>query len=303
MAKVLSVTADTPVDEIMAILDRDGAVIFERLLPDETMARIQAELDSYLARSSLGEGEFWGFKTKRVGALVAKSRTFAEEVAPNPSVMAVMDRLLGPRCERYQLHVTQVTNIGPGESEQILHRDDGLLPFVHPGPQALTNTMWALTDFTAENGATRLILGSHLWDDARVPTAEDEIVQAVMPRGSCLVYLGSIWHGGGANRSADDWRAGMICGYSLGWLRQEENQYLAVPPAVARTLPEHVQHLIGYKIHGAFLGWVEGHDPHVVLEDRYSDVMPAAPEGGEATEETRQLKTASLGEPHFVRLA
>ncbi|GAB5471619.1 MAG: phytanoyl-CoA dioxygenase family protein [Rhodospirillales bacterium] len=303
MGQVESVSATTPIEEVMAILDRDGAVVFERLLPDSTLDRIQTELDDYLARSHLGEGEFWGFKTKRVGALVAKSRGFAEEVAPHPTVLAVMDRLLGPRCERYQLHVTQVTNIGPGESEQILHRDDGLLPFVHPGPQALCNTMWALSDFTQENGATRLILGSHLWDDSRVPTEADEIVQAVMPRGSVLIYLGSIWHGGGANLSHDTWRAGMICGYSLGWLRQEENQYLAVPPQVAKHLPEHVQHLIGYKIHGSFLGWVEGHDPHIVLEDHYADVMPASPEGGEATEETRQLKTATLGDPHFVRLA
>ena len=92
---------------------------------------------------------------------MAKSRTFAERVAPNPVILAVMDRLLGPRCERYQLHVTQTVNIGPGEGEQILHRDDGLLPFVHPGPQALCNTIWALTDFTAESGATRVIPGSH----------------------------------------------------------------------------------------------------------------------------------------------
>lgn len=303
MASLQSISPDTPAEDAMAILDRDGAVIYERLLDGETIEKIAAELDSYLQRSHLGEGEFWGFQTKRVGALVAKSRSFAERVAPNPAVLAVMERLLGPRCDRFQLHVTQSVNIGPGESQQILHRDDGLLPFVHPGPQALCNTMWALTDFTAENGATRVIKGSHLWDDSRLPSADDEIVQAVMPRGSCLIYLGSVWHGGGANRSKDQWRNGMICGYSLGWLRQEENQYLAVPPAVAKGLPEKVQHLIGYKIHGGFLGWVEGHDPHVVLEDRYSDVMPATPEGGEANAETKMLKTATLGDPHYVSLA
>jgi ectoine hydroxylase-related dioxygenase (phytanoyl-CoA dioxygenase family) len=214
-----------------------------------------------------------------------------------------MDRLLGPRCDRYQLHVTQAVDIGPGESAQILHRDDGLLPFAHPGPQALCNTIWSLTDFTSKNGATRVIPGSHLWDDRRLPAAGDDVVQAVMPRGSCLIYLGSVWHGGGANRTAGDWRAGMICGYSLGWLRQEENQYLAVPPAVAKTLPEHVQHLIGYKMHGDFLGWVEGHDPHIVLEQQFSDVMPAVPEGGEVTAETMLFKTAVLGDPRRFPLA
>ena len=303
MAQLQSISRDTPADEAMAILERDGAVIYYRVVDDATMSRVRAELDSYLERSYKGEGEFWGYKTNRIAALVAKSRTFAEEVAPNPVILAVMDQLLGPYCERYQLHVTQAVNIGPGESEQVNHRDDLLLPFIHPGPQTLCNTMWALTDFTEETGATRVILGSHVWDDERVPNDDDEIVQAVMPKGSCLIYLGSVWHGGGANRTTDQTRAGMICGYSLGWLRQEENQYLAVPPAVAKDLPEHVQHLIGYKIHGDFFGWVEGQDPHVVLEDRYSEVMPAAPEGGEVTEESSYLKFATIGKPRYIRIA
>jgi ectoine hydroxylase-related dioxygenase (phytanoyl-CoA dioxygenase family) len=300
MGQLQSISADTSADSAMEILERDGAVIYERVLDDDVMDRIQAELDPYLGRSYLGEGDFWGYKTKRISSLVAKSRTFAEKVAINPVTLAVMDQLLGPHCERYQLHVTQVVNIGPGESEQILHRDDGLLPFVHPGPQALCNTMWSLTDFTDETGATRVIPGSHLWDDERLPRESDEVVQATMPRGSCMIYVGSVWHGGGANNSADKWRAGMICGYSLGWLRQEENQYLAVPPDVAKNLPEQVQHLIGYKLHGTFLGWVEGQDPHIVLEDHYSDVMPAVPEGGEATEDSKFLKTATLGDPRFI---
>ncbi|MFP6743783.1 MAG: phytanoyl-CoA dioxygenase family protein, partial [Alphaproteobacteria bacterium] len=163
MAQVQSISRDTPADEAMAILERDGAVIYERVVNDATMGRVRSELDSYLERSYKGEGEFWGYKTNRIGALVAKSRTFAEQVAPNPVILAVMDQLLGPYCERYQLHVTQAVNIGPGESEQVVHRDDLLLPFFHPGPQALCNTMWALTDFTAETGATRVILGSHVW--------------------------------------------------------------------------------------------------------------------------------------------
>lgn len=110
-----------------------------------------------------------------------------------------------------------------------------------------------------------------------------------------MIYLGSVFHGGGRNTTADSFRCGMITGYSLGWPRQEENQYLAVPPAVARNLPLNVQELIGYRLHGGFLGWVEGHDPHVVLEDRYADVMPASPEGGEYVEDTTVLKTAVLG--------
>jgi len=300
--KVLSVSPETPVEEIMAILDRDGAVILERALDSETMDAVQSELFPYMQRAYKGEGDFWGFETKRIAALVAKSPTFARRVAPHPKVMEVMDRLLLPRCERYHLHVTQAVAIGPGEKAQIMHRDDGLMPFTHPGPQVLCNTMWALTDFTGPNGATNIILGSHLWDDERAPGPEDRILQAEMPRGSVLIYVGSIWHGGGVNRTEDDWRIGMICGYSLGWLRQEENQYLAVPPAIAKDLPDEVQRLIGYALHGSFLGWYEGQDPHVVLEPHVSDVMPSVPEGGDHTEDTRILKTASFIEPRRITM-
>ena len=303
MPKIQTIDKNTPLDTVMEILEQDGAVIYDRLLGEEVMDQVQTDLDDYMARASNGEGEFWGFKTKRFGALVTKSRTFAEKCAPNPHLLAVMDRLLGPRCERYQLHVTMLVHIGPDETPQILHRDDGLLPFTHPGPESLCNTMWALTDFTEENGATNVILGSHKWSDDRVPCEDDEIIQAVMPKGSCMVYVGSVWHGGARNRTQDEWRTGLISGYSLGWLRQEENMYLAVPPHVAKTLPEQVQHLIGYKIHGSFLGWVEGQDPSIVLQDHYSDVMPAVAEGGEATEDSKFLKAATLGEPKWVEIA
>jgi len=295
MSEVRQIDAGTSADAAMEILQTEGAVIYRNLIGAEQIARVRGEIQPYLERAYNGEGEFWGRKTKRVSALVAKSKSFGTEIATHPTVLAVMDRLLLPSCSRYQLHVTQAVHIGPGQGLQIIHRDDALLPFRHPGPQALTNTMWAMTDFTKANGATNVIKGSHTWDDDRVPTERDEISHAVMPAGSCMIYLGSVWHGGGRNETADEWRTGLISGYSLGWLRQEENQYLAVPPAVARDLPEAVQHLIGYKLHGVFLGWVEGQDPHVVLEDRYADVMPASPEGGEFTEDTRTMKNAVLG--------
>lgn len=303
MSEIQKINRDTPVDTAMEILERDGAVIYERLLDESVMDQIRQELDEYMQRASNGEGEFWGFKTKRFGALVAKSRTFAERCAPNPTILEIMDRLLGPRCDRYQLHVTMLSHIGPDETPQIMHQDDGLLPFTHPGPQSLCNTIWAMTEFTEQNGATNVIVGSHLWPDGRTPGRDDKLTQAVMPKGSCMIYLGSVWHGGAANTTRDEWRSGLISGYSLGWLRQEENMYLAVPPHIAKNLPEQVQHLIGYKIHGAFLGWVEGHDPHIVLEDQYRDVMPAVPEGGEVNEDSRLMKTAQLTDPHWVDMA
>jgi ectoine hydroxylase-related dioxygenase (phytanoyl-CoA dioxygenase family) len=300
VGEVASVERDASLEDVMAILDRDGAVVIRRLADPSVMDRVQGELADYIRRASPGEGDFWGYKTKRFGALVTKSRTFAEEIAPNPTLMRVMDRLLGPRCLRFQLHVTMAVHIGPGEKGQIIHRDDGLLPFVHPGPQALCNTMWALSDFTAANGATNVVPGSHVWPDDRYPGPDDPVVQAVMPKGSCMIYVGSVFHGGGANRTEDEWRTGLICGYSLGWLRQEENQYLAVPPHVARTLPDPVQRLIGYTNHGPFLGWYEGQDVHVVLEPHVADVMAATPEGGEYVEGQTMLKTAAFIDPKFV---
>ena len=118
MAQIQSINRNTSADVAMEILERDGAVIYEHLLDHGVMDQIKAEFDGYIARAYDGEGEFWGFKTKRFGALVTKSRTFAEQCAPNPQILAVMDRLLGPRCERYQLHVTMLVHIGPNESRQ-----------------------------------------------------------------------------------------------------------------------------------------------------------------------------------------
>ncbi len=297
MNEVRSLGRGASTDEAMAILEEDGAVIFRNLVDDDVIDRVNEELEPYLTRACFGEGEFWGRKTQRVSSLIAKSRTYGEELATAPQILAVMDRLLLPRCERYQLHVTQAVKIAPGEGRQIVHRDDGLMPFRHPGPQCLCNTMWALSDFTVDNGATNVIPGSHLWDDDTYPDDDSRVAFAVMPRGSCLIYLGSVFHGGGRNVTTNAYRTGAITGYSLGWLRQEENQYLAVPPAVARHLREDVQHLIGYHLHDIFLGWVEGQDPHVVLEDRFADVMPASPEGGEFVEDSSLFKTAVLGEP------
>ena len=148
MDTVRSIDRHASADEAMAILEEDGAVIYRQVVDDEVVDRVNAELEPFLSRAYYGEGEFWGNKTKRVSSLVAKSKSYGEELATCPQILGVMDRLLLPRCERYQLHVTQAVRIGPGQGLQIIHRDDALMPFRHPGPQCLCNTMWALTDFT-----------------------------------------------------------------------------------------------------------------------------------------------------------
>ena len=253
------------IDEAMAILGEDGAVIIERLAPAATMDLIERELAPDWDGIPVGGSEFLGVRTKRATSLIAKSRGCGA-LATNPFVLATIQRVLAPMCKTYHLHVTNGVRVYPGETRQFLHRDDELFHsyIPRPGPQMLTNVIWALGDFTAENGATRVVVGSHDWDDKRQPD-EDDFTQAEMPSGSVLIYLGSVFHGAGENRSPDP-RTAIILGYSLGWLRQEENQYLACPPAVARDLPEDVQRLIGYAVHPPFLGWVDMKDPHSVLE-------------------------------------
>jgi ectoine hydroxylase-related dioxygenase (phytanoyl-CoA dioxygenase family) len=182
-----------------------------------------------------------------------------------PFMVGVADELLLSNCEDYLLNTAQLIQIGSGESLQSLHRDEDAWPFVQPPkPQLEVEAMFALSDFTAANGATRVVPGSHTWPADR-QALEEEITQAEMVAGSALVYLGSTLHGGGANRSADESRRGMFLGYVVGWLRTEENTYLTVPIDYVKTMPQRVQELLGYKAHGA-IGVVDVGSPMVLLE-------------------------------------
>ncbi len=255
--------AGAPADEVFLALDRDGVVVVEGLASNEQLDRVARDLAPWLSRpvdqSWLGNNPFTGMKTLRTSGLIAKSRGCGE-LAAAPDVLALVDRVLGPQCARFQLSFTQGIVIGPGERAQPLHRDSSMYPFRRPGPELFVNAIWALSDFTADNGATRFAVGSHGWPEGRAPAKTDALTAAAMARGSVVLYYGSIYHSGGANRTSDQPRTGIAFGYTLGWLRQEENQYLAVPPEVARGLPIELQRLIGYAEHHPFLGWHEGQD-------------------------------------------
>ena len=243
-------------EEIRDSLKREGCVIFENVIDHDIIDRMLAELRPYMERKPTGNGDFSGFHTKRLHSLFAKSEELPAFIL-HPKVTQAADLALLPFCDSYQLNSNSITAIGPGETVQPLHRDDLLYPLAHPSERnACCTAFWALTDFTAENGATRLIPGSHLWDDARVPQ-ESETVQALMPKGSVCFFVGALYHGGGANHSAAEWRVGMFQGYCLGWLRQEQNFYLTVPPEKAREMPEALARLLGYNLHRPFLGWVQ----------------------------------------------
>ena len=173
----------------------------------------------------------------------------------NPLVIGCLDLVLGSHATSYQLHLTQVIDIAPGEKAQTIHRDQWAFDFF-PFPKGFEvecHTMWAMSDFTEENGATRVIPGSHRRED-RLRFSIDQTTAAVMPKGSLLLYVGSVYHGGGANRSNGN-RVGINVGYTLSWLRQEENQYLACPLEVARTLPIDLAKLMGYRRGAYALGY------------------------------------------------
>lgn len=245
-------------EKIIQAIEKDGAVIVEDALSSEQMDLLIAESDQMLSTSENCDGIFHGYKTKRVGALIAKSQ-ICREMAVDPIVLAVMDHFLLPGCSEYQINLTQLISIGPGEKEQILHPDEGLFHYDHPGQEAMINVMWAVDDFTIENGATRVAPGSHKWPRDRMPEAH-EITQAEMKKGSYFIYLGSAVHGGGANKSKAC-RTGIVMSYCLGWLRQAENQYLSVPKEMVKDFPERLQRLLGYFVHIPNLGSVDGIDP------------------------------------------
>jgi ectoine hydroxylase-related dioxygenase (phytanoyl-CoA dioxygenase family) len=197
----------------------------------------------------------------------------------HPLVLDAVDQTLDPSKTTFQLHLTQAITIGPRSPAQYLHRDHWCFDF-HAFPVDLhveVATIWALTDFTEENGATRVIPDSHR------TTGRDHDVslveQAVMPRGSVVLYVGNTVHGGGENRS-DSHRTGVNVDYTLGWLRQEENQYLSVPREIAANLPERVQKLMGYSMGAYALGYIDDvRDPISVLRatehDAPQSFMPA----------------------------
>jgi ectoine hydroxylase-related dioxygenase (phytanoyl-CoA dioxygenase family) len=247
-------------ERVLADLDRDGYAVVESLLSADEAAAVRAGLRDVLDRTPTGRNDFEGYQTRRIYALFAKTRAF-DDLALHPLLLGVLDAVLGPS---YQLSAPTGIEIGPGEKAQFLHMDDGIYPLPRPHPEVVLNSMWALDDFTEENGATRVVPGSHRWTD-RVPVDPDETVTVTMPAGSVLFIAGSLWHGGGANRTTEP-RLGVLLEYAAGWLRQQENHVLAVPADIVKTLPERLQELIGYGIHPPFVGYVDGRHPRRVLD-------------------------------------
>jgi ectoine hydroxylase-related dioxygenase (phytanoyl-CoA dioxygenase family) len=253
----LPATSDSK--DVASRLLADGYVVVTGMMDEAGLKDARADLHRVLGTTPTGRNAFEGFTTQRVYALFAKTRTF-DAAATHPLLLSVLDEVLG----HYQLSAPVGIRIGPGEKAQILHRDDSIYPIPEPHPPLVVNTMWPLDPFTAENGATRFIPGSHAWPPGRVPASDDVVETAVLSPGSALFYLGSLWHGGGANQTTAP-RLGVILEYVVGWLRQQENHCLAVPREVVRELPPRLQELLGYNIYPPFVGYVNGSHPRKVL--------------------------------------
>jgi ectoine hydroxylase-related dioxygenase (phytanoyl-CoA dioxygenase family) len=251
-ATLTTLPASADVEQILEVIHRDGAVIVADLLDAPGLARVRDEIMPYVAATGTGRDDFSGRLTTRTGALVARSPA-CRELILNERVLEAAARFLAPYCARIQLHLTQIIRLKPGQQAQVIHRDRWAWGTYLQGVEPQFNTIWALTDFTEENGATQVVPGSQTWPDDRRPEPH-EIRQAVMSRGSVLLYTGSVFHGGGANRADED-RIGANLTYALGWLRQEENQYLSCPPEIARHLPIPLQDLLGYTLGSYALGY------------------------------------------------
>jgi ectoine hydroxylase-related dioxygenase (phytanoyl-CoA dioxygenase family) len=241
------------IEDPLTRLRTDGYAVLEGVLSGGEVGRMLDEVRPLLDATPHGRSDFEGVRTRRVYNLVAKT-TAVHPLVEHPRVLELATEHLG--APGFQLSIAQAIEILPGESVQQLHTDD--LPFPVPKPHRpiVMNTMWAITEFTRENGATRLAPGSGA---ATRPPPEDACVHAELAPGSVLVWDGSIWHGGGAN-TTDRSRVGLAINYNANWLRQQENQYLAVPAEMVGRLSDTLKRLLGYDLCGV-LGSVDGRHP------------------------------------------
>ena len=252
-------TANGDMDPKIEALRKAGAVIIEDMASGSRIDAFNADLQpKYERLGAEFQNDFNGYLTRRVGGVAEHSGEF-QHLFAEPQILALAEAILGPHCEVLQVGSTTAIEILPGEKAQVLHADDSIYPTQYFPFEMQISALWALDDFTEENGATRVIPGSHRQGSHPGDASRDSL-PAAMSKGSVVLYLGSTLHGGGANAS-DKPRRALVNTYTLGWLRQEENQYLTLPPEVVAALPESVRRLLGFQAHGPHLGvWPEDPD-------------------------------------------
>lgn len=266
-------------------LDAQGYTVIRDFLTPAAIARVREGLAPHLSNHS-GRNNFEGFQTERVYTLVGRGKVF-EDIAEDLRVLELLDAVLSPG---YLLTASQAICIYPGETPQPIHFDDVFYPIPRPRPSVSFSTIVAVDPFTAENGGTEVIPGSHRWSDAQVAgiydgyNADDpmprelqrQLVPMEMPAGACLLFHGTLLHRGGANRSAAP-RLAFSNQYCQPWARTQENFYLGVPPELVRTMSPRVQGLLGYGILAPFMGHVTALHPLKTLREDYVNTVAAAP--------------------------
>lgn len=253
---------DAAIDRWTERLVVDGFCVIPDLLPASEIAALDADLAEDFEATPFCEGRFYGERTKRFGRVLARSER-AAALVQHELVLGVVERVLSPWCDTFQLNLTQAVAIHPGALAQMPHRDQDMWRGEIGEIEYLVNVMWPFTPYTRENGATRVWPESHGRHALQpVPEASEQVPEYAP--GSALLMLGSTLHAAGENRSRDV-RRGMIVGYSLGWLKPYENQFLAYPPEIARTFTPELAALIGYRQHRPNLGNFEGRCPSVLL--------------------------------------
>ena len=297
--------------DIAAEIRKNGLAMVEHLFAPEVADALVAKVAPALDEQVPGGGDFFGHRRRSVGALFARGPEFAEHLLLNERVLEVLDLILlpehpmaastprrvreevangadglpgdfherpdplvGPNCHHYRINATVAMQVVEGGANQYLHRDEWRYkPYMHrdpEGPELSLAIMVAGTDFTLDNGATRYVPGSNRWPEGRAPE-EHEVVQASMPRGSVVFWLGSVFHGLGINHTSTP-RTGFIYSFALDHLAQEENQFLSVPPEIAGALPPRAQQLLGYRM-SSVVNFVAGRDKEFVLRPGAGSVL------------------------------
>jgi ectoine hydroxylase-related dioxygenase (phytanoyl-CoA dioxygenase family) len=263
---------DTDFDAHAARIAKDGYTVLENAIDPaftDELAAALLELEERLAVVPAGN-DFEGAHTVRIYNLLARGPAF-ERVPIHPAVLPLVERVLDRGCLVSSL---SSISIDPGEIAQPIHADDQLIPVDKPHVPTVCNTMWALTDFTEANGATRVIPGSHLFDHSPEYLKHYDSIAAEMPKGSVLVWHGSLWHGGGANRS-DSRRVGIAMNYCAGYIRQQENQQLGIPLETVRQFSPRLRELAGFCVYGGLIGHIDKKTPveHLFDEEAGASIV------------------------------
>jgi ectoine hydroxylase-related dioxygenase (phytanoyl-CoA dioxygenase family) len=280
MPQVTHLPPDCSTDDLIDLLEQDGAAIVDGFVSDawlaEFNAAVQTSVDHYTPYD-YGEPEaeeFLGRQTVRLNGLMNKAPNYIDLIS-DERLLTVMDHFLGPQCGQYRLNSSEVIEIHGGETAQELHWDDVIWPAHFWAPDKLLqfNVMVAATDFTENNGATQVVPGSHRWDHSTREAKAEEVTLATMKAGSAVFIPGKTLHGGGTNTDGTKRRA-IVASYVLGWLRTQENHFLHTSVEQAKTWPQRVRELLGYdlyahyddNIQGGPLGYYEYGSPSVLFD-------------------------------------